>query len=183
MAQTDTVTYIKVTQVKSVIGRIEPQKRTARALGLGRINSSSILPDNPAVRGMVKAVAHLVKVESAEKPAKKNTRRAKAVRTVKAEVASLPKEQASRNDGITREVKVKAKPKTAAKKPATAKPAAEKTTAKVAVEAKKAVVKAKPAAKPRTTAKKATPTSTKKTVPTKKTAGADKPAGASKEIK
>lgn len=68
MAKTEAANYIKVTQVKSAIGRIEPQKRTIKALGLGKISSSSVLPDNTAVRGMVASVAHLVKVEEAPKP-------------------------------------------------------------------------------------------------------------------
>ncbi len=57
---------LKVTLVRSGINRKEPQKRTVAALGLGKLNSSRILPDNVAVRGMVRAVSHLVKVEAAE---------------------------------------------------------------------------------------------------------------------
>jgi len=56
---------IKVTQVKSAIKRLEKQKRTIEALGLGRPNYSNILPDNPQTRGMIKVVNHLVKVEQA----------------------------------------------------------------------------------------------------------------------
>lgn len=57
---------LKVTLVRSGINRKEPQKRTISALGLGKLNSTRILPDNVAVRGMVRAVSHLVKVEAAE---------------------------------------------------------------------------------------------------------------------
>lgn len=56
---------IKVTQVKSAIKRLEKQKRTIEALGLGRPNYSNILPDNPQTRGMIEVVKHLVKVEQA----------------------------------------------------------------------------------------------------------------------
>ena len=136
MAKTEVANYIKVTQVKSGIGRIEPQKRTIKALGLGKISSSSVLPDNPAVRGMVASVAHLVKVEAAEKPLNmsiSSARRlkgkkaeapivAKTVEPVKAEVASSPKVQASRNDGTT------TNKKPAVKKPAAKKAAPGKTT-------------------------------------------------------
>lgn len=52
-----------VTQVKSVIKRKEKQKRTIKALGLGRPNYSNILPDNPQTRGMIEVVKHLVKFE------------------------------------------------------------------------------------------------------------------------
>ena len=56
---------IKVTLVKSTIGAIPKHKATVAALGLGKLNSSNVLPDNVAVRGMVKQVCHLVKVEEA----------------------------------------------------------------------------------------------------------------------
>jgi large subunit ribosomal protein L30 len=51
-----------VRQVKSGIGFAQPQKRTLRALGLGKIGRERILPDNPAIRGMIDAVSHLVQV-------------------------------------------------------------------------------------------------------------------------
>ncbi|MCX6152968.1 MAG: 50S ribosomal protein L30 [Candidatus Kapabacteria bacterium] len=54
---------IKVTQTKSVIKRMEKQKRTIEALGLGRPNNFNILPDNPQIRGMINVVSHLVKTE------------------------------------------------------------------------------------------------------------------------
>ena len=54
---------LKITQRKSVIDRIEPQKRTMKALGLGRPNRSVIQQDTPQVRGMIQKVIHLVKVE------------------------------------------------------------------------------------------------------------------------
>lgn len=54
---------LKVTQTRSVIKRLEKQKRTVKALGLGRPNYFNILPDNPQIRGMIEVVKHLVKVE------------------------------------------------------------------------------------------------------------------------
>jgi large subunit ribosomal protein L30 len=54
---------LKVTQVKSVIGRPEDQKRTIRALGLKKISGSNILPDRPEIRGMINKVRHLVVFE------------------------------------------------------------------------------------------------------------------------
>ncbi len=54
---------LRVTQVKSVIKRKEKQKRTIKALGLGRPNYIKVLPDNPQTRGMIEVVKHLVKVE------------------------------------------------------------------------------------------------------------------------
>ncbi len=54
---------LKVTQVRSTIDRKEPQKRTIEALGLGKINRTVVHNDSPQIRGMVRAVAHLVTVE------------------------------------------------------------------------------------------------------------------------
>ena len=57
------VKQVKVTLVKSPIGYDKKQSRVVKALGLRKLNSSNILPDNACVRGMVKTVNHLVKLE------------------------------------------------------------------------------------------------------------------------
>ncbi len=54
---------IKVTLVRSQIGIKPKQRGTLRALGLGKIGSSNVLPDRPEVRGMIARVPHLVEVE------------------------------------------------------------------------------------------------------------------------
>ena len=54
---------IKVTLVKSVIGTKQDHRATVRGLGLRRLNSSAVLEDTPAVRGMIHKVAYLVKCE------------------------------------------------------------------------------------------------------------------------
>lgn len=54
---------IKVTLVKSVIGTKQDHRATVRGLGLRRINHTVELQDTPAVRGMIKKVAYLVKCE------------------------------------------------------------------------------------------------------------------------
>lgn len=54
---------IKVTLVKSVIGTIPAHRRTVKALGLKKISSSVVHDASPAIKGMVRAVSHLVKVE------------------------------------------------------------------------------------------------------------------------
>ncbi|MFN8348410.1 MAG: 50S ribosomal protein L30 [Spirosomataceae bacterium] len=54
---------IRVTQIRSMIGRPENQKRTLAALGLGKINRSVEVEANPALIGMIRKVDHLVKVE------------------------------------------------------------------------------------------------------------------------
>ncbi len=55
---------LKVTLVKSKSGRLQNQIRTLDALGLNKLNSSNIVPDNEAIRGMIFVVKHLVKVEN-----------------------------------------------------------------------------------------------------------------------
>ena len=54
---------LKVTLIRSVIGQKPDKVATVRSLGLKKINSSNVLVDNDAVRGMVWQVRHLVKVE------------------------------------------------------------------------------------------------------------------------
>ena len=54
---------LKLTQVKSQIGRKYDQDRTLKALGLGRIGKTKELPDNDSVRGMIFKVKHLIEVE------------------------------------------------------------------------------------------------------------------------
>jgi len=54
---------IRITQVVSQIDCLENQKLTIKALGLGRPNYSVIKNDNPEIRGMIRKVRHLVRVE------------------------------------------------------------------------------------------------------------------------
>ncbi|MDR2945596.1 MAG: 50S ribosomal protein L30 [Candidatus Adiutrix sp.] len=54
---------IKITQVRSTIGRIPKHRRTVRALGLRHIGHTVVQKDSPAIRGMVDAVNYLLKVE------------------------------------------------------------------------------------------------------------------------
>lgn len=57
---------IKVTLVRSNIGRLPKHKATLVCLGLRRINCSVILEDTPAIRGMIKQVSYMIKVEPFE---------------------------------------------------------------------------------------------------------------------
>lgn len=54
---------LKVTQTRSGIGHPENQKRTLAALGLRKINATVEVEATPQVKGMVRTVEHLVKVE------------------------------------------------------------------------------------------------------------------------
>jgi large subunit ribosomal protein L30 len=54
---------LRITQVKSEIGGLRKQRETLRTLGLRKINGSTEREDTPEIRGMIRAVAHLVTVE------------------------------------------------------------------------------------------------------------------------
>ena len=54
---------LRITQVRSQIGHTERHRGTLRALGLGRIGRSVERPDSRETRGMLRKVAHLVRIE------------------------------------------------------------------------------------------------------------------------
>ena len=54
---------IRITLIKSALGRKPNQRKTVRALGLRKMQSTVVKEVSPAIEGMVKKVAHLVKVE------------------------------------------------------------------------------------------------------------------------
>jgi len=54
---------LKITMVKSMIGRPEKHRHVLRGMGLTRINKTVELEDTPAIRGMIHKVSHLVKAE------------------------------------------------------------------------------------------------------------------------
>ncbi|OHC74573.1 MAG: 50S ribosomal protein L30 [Rhodospirillales bacterium RIFCSPLOWO2_12_FULL_58_28] len=54
---------VKVTQIGSPIGRENDQRATLIGLGLNKMNRTRELEDTPSVRGMIKKVSHLVRVE------------------------------------------------------------------------------------------------------------------------
>ncbi|WP_395476535.1 50S ribosomal protein L30 [Rickettsia endosymbiont of Pantilius tunicatus] len=58
------VNDVKVTQVKSSIGRKYDQKLTLIGLGLNKINKSVVLKNTDSVQGMLKKVGHLLKIEN-----------------------------------------------------------------------------------------------------------------------
>jgi large subunit ribosomal protein L30 len=60
------VSSVKVTQVRSGIGQSDRHLGTLRALGLGKIGRSSEHADSPQLRGMLRQVRHLVRVDGKE---------------------------------------------------------------------------------------------------------------------
>lgn len=54
---------VKITQVRSTIKRPENQKRTIKALGLGKINKTVEKELTPQIEGMIRKINHLISVE------------------------------------------------------------------------------------------------------------------------
>lgn len=57
---------IEITQVRSVSGRPEKQRRTLRALGLTKNQTSVVQNDTPAIRGMINQIPHMLSVREIE---------------------------------------------------------------------------------------------------------------------
>lgn len=57
---------VKVTLIKSMIGRPEKHRKVLRAMGLTRINKTVEFTDRASIRGMMNTVSHLVKVEESK---------------------------------------------------------------------------------------------------------------------
>ena len=57
---------LKITQVRSGVGRVEKHRRTLRALGLKRHQQSVVHQDNPAIQGMIAQVGYLLDVREVE---------------------------------------------------------------------------------------------------------------------
>lgn len=62
-AQTPAGGRLRITLVRSVIGRPGDQERTVQSLGLRRVNQTVEREDTPSIRGMVNKISHLVEVE------------------------------------------------------------------------------------------------------------------------
>ncbi len=57
---------LKVTLIRSGTNRTQKHKDTIKGLGLTRLHKSVVLMDTPAIRGMIRAVHHMVTVEPVE---------------------------------------------------------------------------------------------------------------------
>jgi large subunit ribosomal protein L30 len=62
-AKSDKTGTVRVTQTGSAIGREKSQRATLKGLGLNKMHRTVELQDTPAIRGMIRKVAHLVRVE------------------------------------------------------------------------------------------------------------------------
>ena len=85
-----------ITLVRSTIGSRKQHKATVRALGLTRRMQTVNRPDNPAVRGMVQTVRHLLHVTEIELPARRRHARAEGA----GEPSPAAAEPATREEGM-----------------------------------------------------------------------------------
>ncbi|MDD8031337.1 MAG: 50S ribosomal protein L30 [Acidobacteriota bacterium] len=60
--------YLKIKLVRSLIGHPQKHRLVAYGLGLRKLNSEVVRKNTPEIRGMVKKISHLLKVEEIEKP-------------------------------------------------------------------------------------------------------------------
>lgn len=65
-AQAPRERFLRITQVRSGIGRPETHRRTLQALGFRRHQQTVIQKDHPSIRGMITQVRHLISVEEFE---------------------------------------------------------------------------------------------------------------------
>jgi large subunit ribosomal protein L30 len=63
---------LRVTLKKSLIGYDKRQRATVRALGLGKVGSSVLQAESPAIVGMIRKVTHLLEVETLAEPVEAN---------------------------------------------------------------------------------------------------------------
>ncbi len=92
---------LKITQIRSIIHTPSSQKRTIEALGLGRPSWHVVQRDTPQIRGMIKKVEHLVKVESV-KPEKNPDEALMRTDAAREESATTQREEKNSDDERTR---------------------------------------------------------------------------------
>lgn len=165
-------TLLRVTQVRSTIGRTQDQRATVRSLGLLRIRDTVFQVDRPEIRGMIRKVSHLVTVEEVT-PAQAEAERA---RRVAARERDRPVVTAGKGGASRPAAKPAAKPEAGTAEPdavvdraAAKEPAAKKAAAKKAP-AKKAAAKKAPAKKAATAEKAPAKKAAAKKTAAKKTA-------------
>ncbi len=143
--------YIRVTYVRSRIGRNYRQGKVLKALGLRRLQQSRIVVDNPSIRGMINKIPHLLTVEAVDKPVTAVKTKTEIPKDTKPQVKAEPKTRKKPKDT---EPPVKAKPKTS-KKPKDTEPLvkAEPKTSKKPKDTEPPV-KAEPQTKKKSKAKK-----------------------------
>ncbi len=66
MAKAKKSKLLKITQVRSAVGRQEGHRRTLRALGLKRHQQSVVQEDTPAIQGMIRQVSYMLDIQEVE---------------------------------------------------------------------------------------------------------------------
>ena len=134
---------LRIRQVRGRIGQSRKQCEALQTLGLHRIGQVVERPDNPAVRGTVRAIAHLVRVEgedvvrAAPKPKPAQNKAAAKVEKPEPAEAAVESEKPKKSESAAAAGASKTAKKKTTKKKTTKKKAAKKTTKKKAKTAKK----------------------------------------------
>ncbi len=126
--------YIRVTYVRSRIGRNYRQGKVLKALGLRRLQQSRVVVDNPSIRGMINKIPHLLSVEAVDKPVMAVKTKAEIPKDTKTSVKAKPKIRKKPKDT---KPPVKAEPKTKKKVKDTEPPVKAKPQTKKKLRAKK----------------------------------------------
>lgn len=105
---------LKITLKKSIIGNTPANRRTVKALGLGRTGRTVYQKDSPSVRGMIRNVGHLLLVEVVDSAPEKKT----VSKVVAQKVAPIEKKPATKKAAPKATEKELVAPAKAAKKPA-----------------------------------------------------------------
>ena len=114
---------LRIRQVRSRIGQTLRQREALRTLGLRRIGQVVERPDNPAVRGTVRAIGHLVRIEGPDLPQEEPKLK---------QPSTAPVEESGKPDTATSAAEVPAAPKTVKKKTVKKKTTKKKATKKKA---------------------------------------------------
>ena len=132
---------LQIRQVRSRIGQTVRQREALRTLGLRRIGQVVERPDNPAVRGTVRAIAHLVSIERPGLPPREEPKAEQASAAAVTGVGEPDKVASAEVPATTMATKKKASKKKTARKKATKKKATKKKATKKKVTKKKATKK------------------------------------------
>ena len=84
---------LRITQVRSAIGREFDQKGTLKALGIRKLNNTVIKDDTPQIRGMIRKISHLLVVKEIEEKKISKEKKPKTGETKKKETVKKEKDK------------------------------------------------------------------------------------------
>lgn len=94
---------LRITQVRSVVGRKFDQKATLKALGIKKMNDTVVKDNTPQIRGMIRKINHLLSVEEVEEKKKSKAKKKKTSKSKKKTTKS--KKKSSKKTKKKKEIK------------------------------------------------------------------------------